>query len=119
MIVAERWTGEGVSGETCDDPTNLRGDGAIVGAAVRAHPGIENRLHWVPGIAFRDECRVRQGHADQNLAVRRRFALNLLRRETTAKKGTKSKRLDAGWDETYLLTDLARYVRLPCPRMYR
>jgi predicted transposase YbfD/YdcC len=79
-----------------------------VGAAVRGHWGIENRLHWVLDIAFReDESRVRQGHADQNLAVLRRLALNLLRQETTAKMGTKAKRLKAGWDDAYLLEILA------------
>ena len=73
-----------------------------------AHWGIENRLHWVLDIAFReDESRVRQGHADQNLAVLRRFALNLLRQEPTAKIGIKAKRLKAGWDHAYLLKILA------------
>ena len=86
----------------------LPGDAATLGAAVRGHWGIENRLHWVLDIAFReDESRVRQGHADQNLAVLRRLALNLLRQETTAKMGTKAKRLKAGWDHAYLLKLLA------------
>jgi predicted transposase YbfD/YdcC len=77
-------------------------------AAVRAHWGIENRLHWVLDIAFReDESRVRQGHADQNLAVLRRLALNLLHQDPTAKMGTKAKRLKAGWDHAYLLKLLA------------
>jgi predicted transposase YbfD/YdcC len=70
---------------------------------VRGHWGIENRLHWVLDIAFReDESRVRHGHADQNLAVLRRLALNLLRQEPTAKMGVKAKRLKAGRDHAYL-----------------
>ena len=70
--------------------------------------GIQNRLHWVLDIAFReDESRVRQGQADQNLAILRRLALNLLRQETTTKMGAKAKRLKAGWDEGYLLKVLA------------
>ena len=70
--------------------------------------GIKNCLHWVLDIAFReDESRVRQGHASQNLAVLRRLALNLLHQKTTAKMGTKAKRLKAGWDEAYLLHVLA------------
>ena len=104
MVVAERRSGEETSRETRYYLSSLPGDAALVGHAVRGHWGIENRLHWVLDIAFReDESRVRQGKADQNLAVLRRLALNLLRQEPTAKMGTKAKRLKAGWDDSYLL----------------
>jgi len=67
--------------------------------AVRGHWGIENRLHWVLDIAFReDECRLRKGHGAQNVAVLRHIALNLLKQENTCKRGIKTKRLKAGWD---------------------
>ena len=71
--------------------------------AVRRHWGIENQLHWVLDIAFReDESRIRKGGADQNFAVLRHIALNLIRQET-GKGSVKTKRLKAGWDESYLL----------------
>lgn len=108
MVVAERRVGTERSRETRYYLSSLPGDAARLGDAVRGHWGIENRLHWVLDIAFReDESRVRHGHADQNLAVLRRLALNLLRQETTARMGVKAKRLKAGWDETYLLKLLA------------
>ena len=71
---------------------------------MRGHWGIENSLHWVLDLAFReDECRVRAGHAAENFAVLRHIALNLLRRDTTIKAGIKAKRLKCGCDEDYLL----------------
>jgi predicted transposase YbfD/YdcC len=72
--------------------------------AVRAHWQIENRLHWVLDVTFReDDCRLRKGNGDQNFAVLRHIALTLLRQERTLKRGVKSKRLRAGWDPVYLL----------------
>lgn len=77
-------------------------------AIVRTHWGIENELHWVLDVAFReDDCRVRTGHAAQNLATLRHLALNLLKRETTTKAGIKTKRHKAGWNTDYLRTVLA------------
>lgn len=76
--------------------------------AVRGHWGVENKLHWVLDVCFReDQSRARTGFAAENLATLRRLALNLLKREKTKKRGLKGKQLNAGWDHAYLLRLLA------------
>lgn len=77
---------------------------------VRGHWGIENSLHWVLDIAFReDESRIRTGHAQENFALLRKIAFNILKQEKTLKIGMKGKRLNAAWDGNYLLQLLKMY----------
>jgi predicted transposase YbfD/YdcC len=81
--------------------------------AIRSHWGIENRLHWILDIAFdEDLCRVRKDNGPENFAVLRHIALNLLKQEKTSKHSIKAKRLQAGWDDTYLLKVLAGFPQL-------
>jgi predicted transposase YbfD/YdcC len=72
-------------------------------ADARSHWGIENGLHWVLDIAFReDDCRIRAGPAGENVAVMRHIALNLLKTVKGTKVGSKNRRLRAGWDQAFL-----------------
>lgn len=71
--------------------------------AVRAHWSIENNLHWVLDVVFReDESRVRIGHAAENFALLRRMCLSLIKREKTSKASLKGRRLSAAWNDEYL-----------------
>src|SRR5512133_1233390 len=71
--------------------------------AVRSHWGVENKVHWVMDVCFReDQSRARAGYAAENLATLRRLALNLLKREQTKQRGIRGKQLNAGWDHAYL-----------------
>lgn len=75
---------------------------------IRGHWSVENQLHWVLDVSFaEDQSRQRKDHSAQNFSRLRRIALNLLRRETTKKRGIKGKRLNAAWDHDYLLKLLA------------
>lgn len=76
--------------------------------SVRAHWGIENGLHWVLDIAFReDESRMRKLNSPENFAMLRHVAHILLKQEQSAKVGIKAKRLKAAWDRDYLLKVLS------------
>lgn len=87
-------------------------DAAHFAATVRGHWGIENQLHWILDVAFReDQARSTQGYSGENLAVIRHLALNLLTQEKSAKGGTRAKRLKAGWDDHYLLKVLSQSSR--------
>jgi predicted transposase YbfD/YdcC len=81
---------------------SARLDAATFARAVRGHWGIENRLHWVLDVVFKDDLsRLRKGHAPENMAVVRHMATNLLHR---AKPTTslKNRRKRAGWNTAYL-----------------
>lgn len=108
MVKAERRVGDKTSCEVRYYISSLPGQAEPVLEAVRSHWGIENQVHWILDVAFReDESRIRKGKAAQNFAIIRHIALNLLKHENTAKCGIKAKRLKAGWDENYLLNVLA------------
>ena len=108
MIQSERHRQGKVTRQTSYFITSLANDAAAILAAKRSHWGIENGLHWILDVAFReDNCRVRQGNADQILAVLRHMALNLLKQEKTAKGGIQAKRLQAAWNEDYLVKVLS------------
>ena len=89
--------------------SSLEADAKRILKATRQHWSIENGLHWVLDIAFNeDRSRVRKDHAPANMAVLRHMAVNLLKQETSAKGGIKAKRLQAGWNEDYLLKVLSQ-----------
>jgi len=73
-------------------------------SAVRDHWSIENQLHWVLDVAFReDDCRVRAVNAAANFSALRQLAVGLLKQRTEARCGIKNRRLMAGWDDLFLL----------------
>jgi predicted transposase YbfD/YdcC len=103
-VVGERRIDGVVTRHTRYYLSSLVGDAHTIAQAVRSHWGIENQVHWVLDVAFREDAsRARIGHSAANLAVIRKLALNLLRADPTRKIGVKGSRLKAAWDDAYLL----------------
>ena len=87
---------------------SLPPDAARLGQAIRAHWGIENRLHWVLDVQFREDASaVRVGEGAHTFTVLRQLALNLIRQDHTARGSIASKRFRAALDDTYLARLLA------------
>jgi len=107
MVRTERRIADESETETRYFLSSLPGNAEQHLHAVRSHWRIENQLHWVLDVTFReDDCRLRKGNGAQNFAVLRHIALTLLKQERTLKRGVKTKRLKAAWDPDYLLNVL-------------
>jgi predicted transposase YbfD/YdcC len=88
--------------------SSLGPDAKRLGEAVRAHWGIENGLHWVMDMVFRDdECRIRKHNAPANFATVKHMASNLLRR-APGKDSLRVKRKIAAWDDDFLAALVTR-----------
>ncbi len=108
MIVTEYDQGDKVKIKIRYFISRLAADAKTILKSKRRHWNIENRLHWVLDIAFREHgCRVQKDHAPENFAILRHMALNLLKQEKTARGGIQAKRLQAAWNEQHLLKMLA------------
>lgn len=82
--------------------TSHAGTAEELGGLARSHWQIENGLHWVLDVAFReDESRTRDANAGANLALLRRIAVSLLKRAGT-KGSIHTRRLKAAWDDAFL-----------------
>lgn len=82
--------------------SSLAPDAHRILEATRGHRAIENSLHWVLDVTFReDDSRIRKDNAPQNMAIVKRIALNLLKKDT-AKGSLRSKRYRAALDTAFL-----------------
>jgi predicted transposase YbfD/YdcC len=103
-VLTRRGHGDQLTVDTRYFISSLKCDARTMLDTIRTHWQIENGLHWVLDIAFReDDSRVRRDHAPHNMALLRQIALNLLKQETSLKIGVKARRKRAGWDNAYLL----------------
>lgn len=104
MVKSTRTIDEQTSIESRYYLSSLKPDAEKTLKVTRSHWSVENSLHWVLDIGFReDECRIRKDHAPENFNLMRHLALNLLKQDTSKKMGIKAKRKNAGWDNDFLL----------------
>jgi predicted transposase YbfD/YdcC len=102
-IESTRRIGDTVSVDLRHYLSSLPADAKALSAAIRSHWGIENRLHWVLDVSFReDDSRVRIDHAPENFAILRHLALNLLRQDRSSKGSVPTKRFRAALNDRYL-----------------
>lgn len=107
MVEREREADGNVSYEKSYYISSHDADAQELGKLIRDHWSVENQLHWVLDMAFReDESRIRDGNGPENISMLYKVTLALLRLEKTGKGGLQLKRQQAGWSQEYLLTVL-------------
>ena len=84
--------------------TSCGDDPAVLARAIRRHWSVENGLHWVLDVTFReDDSRVRDRTAARNLALLRKIALNLVAKDRGSRASLRGRRKKAAWDDDYML----------------
>ncbi len=87
--------------------SSLPGKANFMNKAVRKHWFIENKLHWILDVIFKEDyCRVRTGNGAENLNTIRKIALNTIKLDNTVKTSFKNKRKMCGWNDNYALNIL-------------
>lgn len=102
IVESKREIGDKIEVETRLYLTSLVLLAAQLGAIVRSHWTIENSLHWIMDMIFRDdECRVRTAHAPANFTTLKHMAHNLIRK-APGKDSLRVRRKVAAWDDDFL-----------------
>jgi predicted transposase YbfD/YdcC len=107
IVQATRETADKIEHETRLYVTSLAVLANLLGPIVRSHWAVENSLHWVMDMVFRDdECRVRTDHAPANFTTIKHIAHNLLRK-ASGKDSLRLRRKVAAWDDEFLASLIA------------
>jgi len=107
IVESQREVDGKIARETRFYITSLSSPANMIGPMIRAHWAIENSLHWVMDMVFRDdECRVRTDNAPANFATFRHMAYNLARK-APGKDSIRLRRKTAAWDDEYLASLVA------------
>ena len=103
IVESVRESGTKTERETRFYIMSMKSPAEQVAPAIRGHWAVENSLHWVMDLTFRDdECRVRTDNAPANFAVIKHMAHNLLR-NAPGKQSIRLRRKAAAWDDDFLV----------------
>lgn len=104
VVESTREIGDKVETETRFYITSLVLAAALVGPIIRSHWAIENSLHWVMDMVFRDdECRIQTENAPANFTTLKHMAHNLIRK-APGKDSLRLRRKLAAWDDDFLVS---------------
>ncbi|MGH8783454.1 ISAs1 family transposase, partial [Paraburkholderia sp.] len=107
IVESIREIGDRIEQETRFYITSLVLLANLLGPIVRSHWTVENSLHWVMDMIFRDdECRIRTGHAPANFTTIKHMAHNLIRK-APSKDSLRLRRKVAAWDDDFLASLIA------------
>ena len=107
MVESTREIGDKIERETRFYITSLVLLASALGPIIRGHWAVENSLHWVMDMLFRDdECRIRTNHAPANFTTLKHMAHNLIRK-APGKDSMRLKRKVAAWDDEFLASLIA------------
>jgi predicted transposase YbfD/YdcC len=107
MVESTREIADKIERETRFYITSLVWLASQLGPVTRSHWAIENSLHWVMDMIFRDdECRIRTDHAPANFTTIKHMAQNLIRK-APGKDSLRLRRKTAAWDDDFLASLLA------------
>ena len=108
MVNRKRWVKGAYTEETSYYISSLEASAEQCGRYVRGHWSIENQLHWVMDVVFREDASlIHEGNAPQNLSLLRKMSLALLKKDTEHRRSLKTKRKMAGWDNGYAMSLLS------------
>ena len=108
MTITYRHVDKDCDGEVRYYINSFDSDAKRFANAVRSHWGIENSLHWVMDVTFREDAsKIHKDHGGENMSWLRRLAITLIKRDTTIKDTIRGKRIRAGYNVEFLKQMLA------------
>jgi len=91
--------------------SSIDGDAKLLNMAIRTHWHIENKLHWILDVIFREDyCRLRSGNGAENMNIVRKIAINKMKADNSYKDSLKGKKKRCSWEDNYAIKILSEMM---------